>query len=85
MDKIFSARVDEAILLRIGDLAHQLHTTKKNIIEKAVEMYAAEVQKQKKSDVFQDTFGAWNRKERLSKTIENAREAFRSSMVRRQI
>ncbi len=29
MDKILSARVDESIINRIGNLANQLHTTKK--------------------------------------------------------
>ena len=41
MDKILSARVDESVAHSIGALARRLNTSKKKIIERAVEMYAA--------------------------------------------
>jgi predicted transcriptional regulator len=38
MDKILSARVDESVANRIGLLARRLRTSKKKIIESAIEI-----------------------------------------------
>ena len=84
MDKIFSTRVDEAVIHRIGSLARRLRTSKKRVIEKAVETYAAQVEREQKSDVFEETCGAWHRKETPQQTVERARAAFRRSMERHQ-
>jgi hypothetical protein len=61
MDKIFSARVDESALRRIGSLARQLNTTKKKILEEAIRLYAEKVDAESKSNVFTQTFGTWKR------------------------
>ena len=47
MDKVFSARVDEAIVNKIGVLARELHTTKKTIIERAVNLFLEKVEKER--------------------------------------
>ena len=82
MDKVFSARVDEAVIQRITSLARRLQTSKKNIVEQAVMTYAAAVDREQGSDVFDQTFGAWDRDESPAETVEKARETFRKSMER---
>lgn len=82
MDKVLSARVDETVMHRIGDLARRLHTSKKRIIEEAVRSYAARVDEDEKSDVFERTAGAWDREESPDQLVEAAREAFRKGMER---
>jgi len=84
MDKIFSARVDESVIKQIGNLARQLNTTKKQIIEGAVSMYAQKIEKEINQDVFDQTCGAWQRKEPAAETVNKAREAFQDSMLRHQ-
>jgi predicted transcriptional regulator len=80
MDKIFSARVDEIVIQRIGSLARRLHTSKKQIIESAVRTYADKIDQEEKFDVFEQTCGAWHRKEPASRIVEAARASFRKSM-----
>jgi len=84
MDKIFSTRVDESVIHRIGSLARRLRTSKKRVIEKAVETYAAQVEKEQKSDVLEETFGAWRRKESAAETVDHVRATFRRAMERHQ-
>lgn len=84
MDKIFSARLDESVIRRIGVLARQLGTTKKAIIEGAVRLFAEKVEKENNLDVLEQTLGAWDRAESPGKTVKDARKAFRGSMRRYQ-
>ena len=84
MDRILSARVDEAVHRQIGLLAKRLKTSKKAIIERAILAYAAQVEQQQGVDVFEQTLGAWQRDESPVETAAQAREAFRRSMERRQ-
>jgi hypothetical protein len=76
MDKILSARVDEAVILRIGSLARRLKTSKKQILEDAVELYAEAVEADSKSDVFERTSGAWKRREPVEQTVRDVRTEF---------
>ncbi|MGB5685126.1 MAG: hypothetical protein WBM35_04895 [Candidatus Electrothrix sp.] len=82
MDKVLSARVDEAIIRQIGLLARELKTTKKAIIESAVRLYSEQSGLKKKIDVFETTCGSWNRSESPEETVNQARSAFRKSMER---
>ena len=59
MDKVLSARVDEFVVRQIGELAHRLHTSKKRIIEKAIEQFAKTVESEGEDDVLARTCGAW--------------------------
>jgi predicted transcriptional regulator len=81
MDKILSARVDESVVHKIGALAKQMGTTKKAVIEEAVRLYGEKVQSGE-VDVFEQTLGAWSRKEAPQQTVAKARQAFRGSMGR---
>jgi predicted transcriptional regulator len=84
MDKIFSTRVDESVVNRIGSLARRLRTSKKKIIETAIEMYAARVDEEQDFDVFEHTCGVWRREESAGETVAKARKTFRHSTERYQ-
>lgn len=82
MERIFSARIDDRIVRRIGDLAQKLHTSKKAVLEQAVEMLGRQVDSELKDDVFDRTNGVWDRNESAAQTVSRIREAFRKSMER---
>ena len=84
MDKILSARVDESVFRRIGHLARLLNTTKKSIIESAINMYASKIEEQKNLDILDKTFGAWHRDESVEETVGKIRKEFQESMLRHQ-
>ena len=84
MDKILSARVDEAVLRRLDLLARQLGTSKKSILERAILQFADQIEAEARIDIFEATAGAWQRAEKPAETIENARRTFRDSMGRHQ-
>lgn len=77
MDRIFSVRIDESAADRIGTLARRLDISKKTVIERAIEMYAAHVDEAQHFDVFEQTCGAWSRKESAEQIEEAARKTFR--------
>ncbi len=82
MDKIFSARMDEAVIQRIGSLARRLRTSKKRVVENAVAEYAAKLDEREGTDVFEQTSGAWKRKEPAPRLMEKVRGEFRKAMTR---
>ena len=84
MDKILSARIDEAVLNKISLLSQRLHTTKKNIIETAVQLYARKVELGKKIDVLEQTCGAWGKKRSIADNIMQTKIKFRKSFMRHQ-
>ncbi len=84
MDKILSARVDESVVNHIGLLARRLRTSKKKIIESAIERYASQIEKEQDFDVFEHTCGAWHRKDSAANTVIKVRKAFRDSIKRHQ-
>ncbi len=84
MDKILSVRVDESVMNRIGSMARRLHTSKKKIIETAIEVYATQVDAAQDFDVFEHTCGAWHRQESAREMVVKVRKAFQRSMKRHQ-
>jgi hypothetical protein len=82
MDKILSARVDEAIIQQVGILAKELNTTKKAIIEAAIKHYSEQKGLEKKINIFDKTCGAWKRSETVQESVSKARSAFNKSMKR---
>ena len=84
MDKILSARVEEAVLQHIAMLAHRLHTSKKNVIETAVKLYAQKIAAQEDINILKETCGAWKRKESPETLVKQAKEQFRKSMSKHQ-
>ena len=84
MDKILSTRINESIAHAIDMLAKSLHTSKKNVIESAIKLYAKSVAKDNNVDVFKLTYGVWQRKESAQETVKKAKKVFRQSMLRHQ-
>ena len=82
MDKILSARVDESVLHKISLLAYKLRVSKKKIIEGAIHLYSQKMESDALVDVFEQSHGAWKRKESLQQTAQKARAAFKKSMER---
>ncbi len=82
MDKVFSARIDESVAGCINSLARQLNSTKKQVVEQAIELFAAQVGREQKTDVLEQSFNAWNRDEPVQETVASSRAAFRESMER---
>lgn len=82
MDKVLSARVDDSILNKISILSRELHTSKKNVIESAINLFAKKVEQELNVDVFDLTCGSWQRSESTDETVQAARKAFRNSMTR---
>lgn len=81
MDKILSARVEEAVIRTIGLLARKLGTSKKAVIERAVTELAANLDRDG-LDPLQLSCGAWQRDETPEETVDRARDAFRGDMQR---
>lgn len=82
MDKILSTRVEESAVLRIGQLAQELHTSKKAIIEAAIRYYGEKIDKEKNTDIFEQTMGAWQRDETPEDRRDLIRDKFNKSMER---
>lgn len=82
MDKIFSTRIDDAIIQKINDLSMKMRTSKKAIIENAVKLLGHRFEQDKKMDIFDRTCGIWNRKETPDKTLSNSKTRFSKSMKR---
>ena len=70
MDKIISARIDDAVDRKILELAHKLKTSKKAVIERAINLLWKRTTEQEKTDVFSDTSGAWQRDESQNRSEE---------------
>lgn len=82
MDKILSTRLDEAIIQRISNLAKQLNTSKKHVIEKSILLFASKIESEKNTDIMKQTFGSWDRKESAEQIVQKVREQFKASMRR---
>jgi len=84
MDKVLSARVDESVASKVSLLARQLRTSKKKVLEGAINMYAEKAAQEQKIDALDATFGAWQRDEPPAATVRKARDALTGSMTRHQ-
>lgn len=82
MDKIFSTRIDERIIYRISVLSRNLRLSKKAIIENAIRLYAEK--NKDDTNILDQTFGVWKRKDTPEKLTEKSRKTFRDSMMRYQ-
>jgi predicted transcriptional regulator len=82
MDRILSARIDEVIYRKINDLSQRMHTSKKAVIEKAIDLLGKSFQEEKEIDVFKETSGTWKRDETAEETVSQIRNEFNRSMNR---
>ena len=80
MDKVLSARVDEAVLNEMDRLTRRLRISKRQFLEEAIRLRAQQVEAG--PDVWEETRGAWSRREKPAATVRRAREAMRRSLNR---
>ena len=82
MEKIFSARLDEAVLDELNRVTRRLRMTKKQFLEEAIRLRAHQLGGEADADVWTETSGAWQRAEAPETTIRKARRAFQRSFGR---
>ncbi|HEX9690339.1 MAG TPA: hypothetical protein VGB47_14825 [Thermoanaerobaculia bacterium] len=82
MEKIFSARLDEAALDELERVTRRLNMTKKKFLEQAIHLCAQQLGQRDSEDIWSETLGAWKRKEGAETTIRGARATFRRSFQR---
>ena len=82
MDKIMSARMDEAVIQHIGMLATKLGLSKKAVLENAVRQYAEKIEIEQGFDVLTHTFGSWQRDESAAETVQSIKHTMRKSQER---
>ena len=82
MDKIMSARMDEAVIRHIGMLAKKLGTSKKAVLENAVRYYAEKIEAEQGFDVLTYTFGGWDRDKSATETVSTIKDTMRKSQER---
>ena len=82
MQKIFSARIDEAVLNELERVTRQRGISKRQFLEDAIREHAAEMSALGDGDIWGDTLGAWRRREQPETTIRRARQAFRRTFSR---
>jgi hypothetical protein len=81
VDKIFSARLDEAVLDEMERVTRRLKITKRRFLEEAIHRQAVELAGEEGRDVWAETSGAWTRTEKPDTTIRKARSAFQKRFV----
>ena len=75
MDRIFSARLDEAVLDELERVTRKLKMTKRRFLEEAIHIRARQLQGADSRDAWSETLGAWNRDKRPETSVAEAREA----------
>jgi hypothetical protein len=82
MQKILSARLEEAAIHEMEKVTRRLGITKRQFLEEAIHRHAQALSAKTDRDTWSETFGAWKRKESTVKTISTGRRAFRKSLER---
>jgi hypothetical protein len=82
MDKIMSARLDEAVLDIINQISQNKRVSKKKVIEGAIRLYWQEIMAENEQQVFKNSFAAWKRKESAEITVKKVKQAFKKNMGR---
>lgn len=83
MQRIFSTRLDEAVLDELNRVTRRAGVSKKQFLEEAIRLHARQLAGDGDADVWAETLGAWKRRERPRATVRVARDAFRRSFERR--
>ncbi len=82
MDKIFSARLDEMAIDELNRRTRRLGLSKKQFLEEAIRLRAAQEGTAAGDDVWTETAGAWKRSESAAATFRKARKEFRGAFLR---
>ncbi len=82
MERIFSARLDEAALDEMERVTRRLKMTKRKFLEEAIHLRAKQLREGVGGDIWSETLGAWRRRERPETTISKSREEFQRAFER---
>ncbi len=82
MDKVISARLDEAVVNELERLSRRLGVTKKQLLEEAIHLRTQKAREQEDTDIWAETSGAWKRKETPAATVRAARKKFKEAFER---
>lgn len=82
MQKIFSARLDEAALDEMNRVTRKLRISKRQFLEDAIHERARALTRDDHEDVWDETLGVWRRGETPSATVRRARQAFQRTFTR---
>lgn len=82
MEKVFSARVDEAVLDDLDRAVRKLGITKRQFLEEAIRLRVQELAHQEDMDIWAETLGAWRRREAAEAIVRKARRRFQRSFER---
>ena len=83
MDKVFSARLDEAAIDVMNRITRRLGISKKRFIEEAIRLRAQSAENVAGADVWAETAGVWKRSETVERTVRHSRSRFRNAWLRR--
>lgn len=84
MDKVFSARLDEAVLSELDQVVRRLGMTKREFLEQAIRDRVRKLTAEHESDVWSATSGAWTRRESAAATVRRARRAVEGALGRKR-
>ena len=82
MDKVFSARLDQEVIVEMERTTRKAGITKKRFLEEAIREHARQLNARDESDIWSESFGAWARKEFAAATVKKIRSTFRKSLER---
>ena len=82
MDRIFSTRLDEATLDELSRVARRLGISKRQFLQEAIRLRAQQFNRRDDGDVWEETLGAWRRREGAGSTVRRGRREFRRSFER---
>jgi hypothetical protein len=82
VDKIMSARLDEAALLEMDRVTRKLKMSKKRFLEEAIHHHTQTLTQRGRGDDWTVGFSAWKRNEAAARTVTRVRAAFDLSLER---
>ena len=82
MQKILSARLEEAAIAELERVTRKRAISKRRFLEEAIYLHARNLTHQDEQDIWTETLGAWRRRERAAATIRDTRRAFQKALER---
>ena len=83
MDKIFSTRLDEGVVVELERITRRLGVTKKSFLENAIKAHVQRLSAEDEADVWTETSGAWRRRESPQRSVSAIRTVMRKNFNRR--
>jgi predicted transcriptional regulator len=84
MDRVASVPVSESIASLVDSLAERLKKPKKEVVEEAIQTYAATIEEEGIAEFIRKSSGIWKRDETIEETVANARKLLNDAMARHQ-